>query len=137
MWAHKFACGSGCTAVLLGAFGSHAIRGKISPNDLAIWNTAVQYQFWHTLALLHSAHSHGPASILFSLGITLFCGSLYALVLTGNRQFGAITPIGGSVLVFAWIALARDFYLFLFFHLDVSLSSFLPSKRYFSRRLCN
>ncbi len=109
MWAYRFACGSGCVGVLLGAFGAHALQEKHSPKDMAIWQTAVQYQFWHTLALLFAWRTSPTASILFSSGICLFSGSLYALVLTGQRRLGAVTPVGGFALAAGWIALARDF----------------------------
>ena len=109
IWAHRFACGSGCVAVLFGAFGAHAMQDKFSPKDMAIWQTAVSYQFWHTLALLFASKTSQRASLLFSLGMCVFSGSLYLMVLTGQRKLGAITPIGGLALAAGWVALAADY----------------------------
>lgn len=99
--------------VLLGAFGAHALRARVAPEMLATWETAVFYHLVHALALFalasHLARlgSWAAASAgLFVAGILLFSGSLYALVLTGIRPLGAITPIGGIALTLGWLALA-------------------------------
>jgi uncharacterized membrane protein YgdD (TMEM256/DUF423 family) len=81
---------------------------------LATYHTAVQYHFWHALALLGVGlawpHAGGPwlraAGWLFVAGLVLFCGSLYALALGAPRQTGLATPIGGGALIFGWLALA-------------------------------
>jgi uncharacterized membrane protein YgdD (TMEM256/DUF423 family) len=104
----------GATAVMLGAFGAHALRASLDEHALATWHTAVEYQFWHVLALLvvaamasgRATASLRAAAIAFALGIGLFSGSLYALALGGPRVLGAITPFGGVAFIAGWIALA-------------------------------
>ena len=101
-------------AVLLGAFGAHALRARLSPADLAIFETGVRYQMYHALALLAVAWavSRWPSSAttaagwLFVVGIVVFSGSLYVLVLTGQRWLGAVTPFGGLAMVCGWACLA-------------------------------
>jgi uncharacterized membrane protein YgdD (TMEM256/DUF423 family) len=102
----------GATAVMLGAFGAHALRGHIDDAALQIWHTAVEYQFWHALALLALATLAPPspraarlAALSFSVGIALFSGSLYALALGAPRWIGAITPCGGAAFIAGWILL--------------------------------
>ena len=98
---------SGALAVLCGAFGAHALRARVSPELLKTWETAASYHLVHSVALLAAASSNATtAGALFSGGIVLFSGSLYALVLTGQRRLGAITPIGGVLLAAGWAALA-------------------------------
>jgi uncharacterized membrane protein YgdD (TMEM256/DUF423 family) len=106
---------AGATAVALGAFGAHALRARLSPELLAVYHTAVQYHFWHALALLGVALAipHFPdttrlraAGWLFIAGLLLFCGSLYALALGAPRQTGFVTPVGGLCFILAWLALA-------------------------------
>ena len=101
-------------AVGTGAFGAHALRARLAPDALAIWQTAVQYHFWHGLGLLGAGILllHRPKSAalaiavaLFVAGIVLFSGSLYALALTGTKAFGAVTPFGGVAFLGAWAAL--------------------------------
>lgn len=110
-----FAALSGFLAVALGAFGAHGLKDHLPADLLAVWQTAVQYQFWHTLALLGigilltqglSARSLTVSGWLFIAGIALFSGSLYLLCLTGQRWLGAITPIGGVLWLVAWGCLA-------------------------------
>jgi uncharacterized membrane protein YgdD (TMEM256/DUF423 family) len=104
----------GAAAVLLGAFGAHALRDTLDERALAIWHTAVEYQFWHVLAAVAVAllARDGAstclriAAIAFVAGIVLFCGSLYALALGAPRIVGVITPFGGVAFVVGWIALA-------------------------------
>jgi len=102
-------------AVLLGAFGAHALRGKLTADLLAIYQTAVQYHFWHALGLLAIGivAMHLPASAalrwagwLMLAGIVIFSGSLYLLAITGVRWLGAITPIGGTALIASWALFA-------------------------------
>lgn len=103
----------GLLGVALGAFGAHALKQRLAPDMLRVWETAVQYQFWHALALLAvgllalRAPSAGltMAGCGFALGVLLFSGSLYALALSGIRSLGAITPIGGVALLVGWAAL--------------------------------
>jgi uncharacterized membrane protein YgdD (TMEM256/DUF423 family) len=86
-------------AVLLGAFGAHALRGKLAADLLAIYQTAVQYHFWHALGLL-------AIGWLMLAGILVFSGSLYLLALTGARWMGAVTPIGGTAFIASWTLFA-------------------------------
>jgi uncharacterized membrane protein YgdD (TMEM256/DUF423 family) len=106
---------AGALAVVLGAFGAHALREALDASALQVWHTAVEYQFWHALALLAVAHAPpsrlrdlAAASIL--VGIVLFCGSLYALSLGAPRPVGAVTPIGGVALIAGWVLLAAAFW---------------------------
>ena len=120
----------GLVGVLLGAFGSHALRSKLTPERVATFETGVRYQLWHALALFavvfvgavrfprggwfgyaplaQATTSEWPVSAagwLFVAGIVLFSGSLYVLSLTGKRGWGAVTPFGGACLVLGWAAL--------------------------------
>lgn len=105
---------NGGLCVLLGAFGAHALQSRLTPAMQAIWSTAVQYHFYHSLALLLLGvlALHWPASTLLRTGswlmlagIVLFSGSLYGLALTGVRWLGAITPLGGTAFIAAWVVL--------------------------------
>lgn len=101
-------CGS---AVMLGAFGAHALKTVLSPSQLLTFETGVRYQMYHGLALLilPSLTSYLPdawikrAGICFVLGCLLFSGSLYALIGTGATWFGPITPLGGLLFIAGWI----------------------------------
>jgi uncharacterized membrane protein YgdD (TMEM256/DUF423 family) len=101
-------------AVLLGAFGAHALKDQLTPQMLAIYHTGVDYQFYHSIGLLIIGLTglHFPskwldrAGVLLIAGIVLFSGSLYVLALTGIKAIGAITPIGGLSFVAGWICLA-------------------------------
>ncbi|MGE7917322.1 DUF423 domain-containing protein [Viridibacillus sp. NPDC093762] len=101
-------------AVALGAFGAHALEGKLSEHYAAVWDTAVHYQMFHALGLiaigiLMSSSLIGPvtqlsrAGYLMLAGIVFFAGSLYVLCLTGVGVLGAITPIGGVLFLAAWV----------------------------------
>ena len=100
----------GMTAVMAGSFGSHGLRGKVGERELQVWETAVKYQVYHSLAILLTVMKGGPKAYipcaLFTTGITIFSGSLFGLVLTGNKALGAITPIGGTALIAGWLSLA-------------------------------
>ena len=101
-------------AVALGAFGAHWLREKLSVEDLAIFETGVRYQMYHALALMVVAWAASRweasqihwAGWLFMVGIVVFSGSLYTLVLTGQRWLGAITPIGGLAFLAGWLLLS-------------------------------
>jgi uncharacterized membrane protein YgdD (TMEM256/DUF423 family) len=106
---------AGMLAVLLGAFGAHALRTRLTPDMLAVYQTGVQYHFWHALGLLAIALTlaHFPAAEglkwagwLMLAGILIFSGSLYLLAVTGVRWLGAITPIGGIAFILAWALFA-------------------------------
>lgn len=102
-------------AVVLGAFGAHALKTRLPANLLEVYHTAVQYHFWHALGLLAvgialqqlpDASWLRAAGWLLTAGIVLFCGSLYLLALTGVRWLGAVTPLGGTAFILGWIAFA-------------------------------
>lgn len=104
----------GGLAVALGAFGAHAMRGRIAENLLANYETGVKYHFYHALALVAVvvAIQRWPSSNLpviagwaFVIGVIIFSGSLYIMAFTGLRWLGAITPIGGVALIVGWVCL--------------------------------
>ena len=104
----------GGSGVVLGAFGAHALKGRLDPDKLSSWETAVLYQLVHALALLVVGvwMLFGGSSTLrwagwgFMVGVLLFCGSLYLLSATsGLRWLGPITPIGGVAFIVGWLAL--------------------------------
>jgi uncharacterized membrane protein YgdD (TMEM256/DUF423 family) len=106
---------SGMLAVMLGAFGAHALKGKLDDYALGVFETAVQYHFNHSLALLAVGMLalSQPQTVmlkssgwLFVLGILVFSGSLYLLSITGARWLGAITPLGGLAFIAGWACLA-------------------------------
>lgn len=107
--------GYGFLAVLLGAFGAHALKDKLVPEMLAVWKTAVEYHLAHAIALLLVGllAAQRPALplqgvvICFALGLLCFSGSLYALAFSGLRALGAITPVGGLLLLTGWALLLR------------------------------
>src|SRR5882724_1071821 len=105
----------GFLGVTFGAFGAHALRSRLSPEMLAVFETGVRYQMYHTFAVLivAAAIGHiGTARLLvmagwfFIAGILLFSGSLYALALTNVGILGAVTPIGGLLFLIGWACLA-------------------------------
>ncbi len=109
------AAASGLLAVAFGAFGAHALRNRLDTYAMDIFETAVQYQFYHSLALLCvgllALHQPGMALLkssgwLFVVGIVIFSGSLYLLSLSGLRWLGAVTPVGGLALIAGWACLA-------------------------------
>ena len=101
-------------AVAAGAFGAHAVRPRLSPDLLDIFETAARYHCFHALGLIVAgfAAARWPgmavhlAGWLFLAGIILFSGSLYLLSLTGVRWLGAITPFGGLAFLAGWLCLA-------------------------------
>jgi uncharacterized membrane protein YgdD (TMEM256/DUF423 family) len=104
-------CGFAVLAVAAGAFGAHALRTRLAPEMLPVFETAARYQMYHALALLGVAWAttRWPQSAavpaagwLFAAGILLFSGSLYLLALSGARWLGAITPLGGVAFLLAW-----------------------------------
>ena len=105
-------------AVVFGAFGAHALRARLSPGDLAIFETGVRYQMYHALALFAVAWTvlrwpsgaTTAAGWLFVVGILVFSGSLYVLILTGHRWLGAVTPLGGLALACGWACLGWAIY---------------------------
>lgn len=101
-------------AVAIGAFSTHALRARITPEDLELMRLGSRYQMFHALALLWTsmAARWWPSRTLeragwaFAVGTVIFSGSLYAIALTGVRWLGAITPVGGLALLAGWLALA-------------------------------
>jgi uncharacterized membrane protein YgdD (TMEM256/DUF423 family) len=97
--------------VALGAFGAHALKGRLSAEMIAVWRTAVEYHLFHSLGLIaiglvaarlpRSGLLKWSAGLMLS-GIFLFSGSLYALALSGERWWGAVTPLGGVAFLSAW-----------------------------------
>ncbi|MFO0564068.1 MAG: DUF423 domain-containing protein [Polyangiaceae bacterium] len=106
----RLASALGFLAVALGAFGAHGLRGKIADPLLAIWQTGVLYHALHSVVLLAlglyeratKVDVRAPA-LAFTLGVLLFSGSLYALVLTGVTRLGMVTPFGGVCLLAGWL----------------------------------
>ncbi|HUL63311.1 MAG TPA: DUF423 domain-containing protein [Burkholderiaceae bacterium] len=100
--------------VAAGAFGAHALKVRLAPDALAVFETGVRYHLAHALALFAVAwiSSQWPSRAarisgwLFVAGVVLFSGSLYVLALTGARIFGVITPLGGVSLLAGWLTLA-------------------------------
>ena len=102
---------AGGLAVVLGAFGAHALKDRLEPAMLAAFNTAVHYQMLHAtvvlVIMLLARTSDSPGFLLGAAGsmlagILLFSGSLYVLVLWGWRWLGPITPVGGALLIIGW-----------------------------------
>lgn len=107
-------CLSALVAVAAGAFGAHALRGRVPPDLLVVYETGARYHMYHSLALLAAAWAADRwgrpaarrAGWLFLVGIVLFAGSLYLLALTGTRWLGAVTPLGGACFLAGWASLA-------------------------------
>jgi uncharacterized membrane protein YgdD (TMEM256/DUF423 family) len=96
-----------------GAFGAHGLRGRLSPEMLAVFETGVRYQMYHAFAIfvVALALAHNDAALVraagwaFTAGIVIFSGSLYVLALTGVTTLGAITPLGGVAFLAGWALL--------------------------------
>jgi uncharacterized membrane protein YgdD (TMEM256/DUF423 family) len=109
-----FGAGSAFLAVAAGAFGAHALKGRLTPDLLETFETAARYQMYHALALAFVALAYdrwataqiGWAGWLFALGTVIFSGTLYLLALTGTRWLGAVTPLGGLCFLAGWASLA-------------------------------
>ena len=105
---------SGMLTVVLGAFAAHGLKPILSGYLLDIYDTGIQYQAWHTFALIacgallrlniqeKTQKGLCRASICFMIGILCFSGSLYGLALTGAKWFGPITPFGGLMFIIGW-----------------------------------
>ena len=118
-WLRPVAASLGALGVLAGAFGAHALRDRLAPDLMNAWETAADYGLLHAVVLLSlsvwepafRSNRARPwlisACYLFLMGILLFSGSLFALVLTGVGGLGLITPFGGTALILAWILLLR------------------------------
>lgn len=104
---------SALISVAAGAFGAHALRARLTPELLAVFETAARYQMYHALGLLAVAWAttRWPGALpvwagwLFVAGTVLFSGSLYILALTGTPWWGAVTPLGGVAFLAGWLCL--------------------------------
>ena len=98
------------TGIACGAFGAHALRNALGPVRLGWWQTAVQYQMWHAIALVALAALPLPRlgwpAALLTLGTVIFAGTLYLMALTDLRWLGAITPLGGLLMIAGWLPIA-------------------------------
>jgi len=100
----------GFLSVAIGAFGAHSLKNVLDEYGKSVFEKAVLYQMFHSMALLavgvlqhlFNGISFSPAGFGFLIGILLFSGSLYALAMTGTKWLGAITPIGGLAFLFGW-----------------------------------
>ncbi|WMJ74805.1 DUF423 domain-containing protein [Cytophagaceae bacterium ABcell3] len=110
---------SGALAVMIGAFGAHALRATLeAAGRTETFETAVKYQFYHSLALLaagiicsfYQSRLLDYAGYCFIGGILIFCGSLYILILSGVTKWGAVTPIGGLLFIAGWILMCISFF---------------------------
>lgn len=108
----------GMLAVILGAFAAHGLQNSVDAKFLAVFRTGVDYQFYHSFALLLTGvimHVFSPstlfkvAGIAFIVGVVIFSGSLYLYVFTTNKVFGMITPIGGLSFIIGWLLLSIGF----------------------------
>jgi uncharacterized membrane protein YgdD (TMEM256/DUF423 family) len=115
-WQHFFLITGalfGFLGVAAGAFGAHLLKSKLSIDSFDVFEVAVRYQMYHALALIGLVAILGfipstwltIAGWLFIIGIFIFSGSLYAYVLSGIRTWGAVTPIGGLILLLGWLSL--------------------------------
>nr|WP_250885601.1 DUF423 domain-containing protein [Shewanella jiangmenensis] len=108
-----FASVSGFLAVALGAFGAHGLKNLVSAEMVSVFKLGVEYQFYHTFAVIAVALAwqYVPSRLLgwaagfFIAGMALFSGSLYAMVLTGAKWWGPITPMGGTCFLLGWLLL--------------------------------
>ena len=111
MWIW-IAAASGALAVMAGAFGAHGLKGRFAAEQVAAFTTASHYHLLHSVVLLalalyaaQSGRAVGVPAWLFTLGIVLFSGSIYLLVLTGAKWLGPVTPLGGLCLIAGWVSL--------------------------------
>ena len=103
----------GFLGIAAGAFGAHLLKSKISNESFDVFEVAVRYQMYHALALIGLVAILGflpstwlaIAGWMFIIGVFIFSGSLYALVFSGIRLWGAVTPLGGLLLLLGWLSL--------------------------------
>ena len=97
-------------AIAAGAFGAHALRARLEPRALEVFETGARYHMYHALALVLcgviATRGATTAGWILQAGIVVFSGSLYALALTGVKGLGAITPIGGLAFLVGWLWLS-------------------------------
>lgn len=107
---------NGFCAVVAGAFGAHALKSRLDAEHTSIFETAVRYQMYHTVALLATAWfktrrctmSVTCMGLAFAIGTLIFSGSLYILALSGVPIWGAVTPFGGAGLLIGWLLMVRE-----------------------------
>lgn len=107
------AAAAGFTGVALGAFAAHALKARLAPDMLGVFETGARFQMYHAFALVAAAwgwarwrgRAFSAAGVLFVAGIALFSGSLYLLAVTGVRALGIVTPVGGLALLLGWLCL--------------------------------
>lgn len=95
--------------IVLGAFGTHGLRATLDERALGWWQTAVQYQMWQAVGLVALGalpRRLGVAAAMIGGGVLIFSGSLYAMALTGARWLGAVTPLGGLLMILGWLLAA-------------------------------
>ena len=117
-WFGTLGAKLGFLGVAAGAFGAHALKQRLVPAMLEVYETAARYQLVHAMALVlvalclerRALKSWRVAGWLFVVGIVLFSGSLYALSLLGQPMWGAVTPIGGLCLLTGWACLAAGWW---------------------------
>ena len=105
-------------SVLMGAFGAHILKTRLSFEYLAIFETAIRYQMYHSLGLVLMGVSgfHVPNKLIYLpsyfliFGTVIFSGTLIILVLTDLKWLGALTPIGGLCLIIGWLLFAYNIY---------------------------
>ncbi|SIS42219.1 DUF423 domain-containing protein [Neptunomonas antarctica] len=108
---------SGALSVAMGAFAAHSLKNVLSAPLMAVMQTGVQYQFYHSIALLvvglllrqQASRLLTMSATAFVVGILLFCGSLYLLAFSGVHWLGIVTPVGGLAFIVGWILLAGFF----------------------------
>jgi uncharacterized membrane protein YgdD (TMEM256/DUF423 family) len=113
-----FAAFSGALCVGIGAFAAHGLKAVLSEKLMDVMQTGVQYQFYHTLALLlvclflqiQYSHWLKISGYCFAVGIVLFSGSLYLFALVGAHGLGLLTPLGGLAFILGWVVLGMHFY---------------------------
>lgn len=101
-------------AVMLGAFGAHGLKSFATPEQLAWWHTSTEYFFYHALGLfglgilakVAPSFPFKASFICIQLGIVIFCGSLYLMAFGAPKFLGAITPVGGTLMIIGWLLLA-------------------------------
>lgn len=105
--AGAFAC---ALAVIAGAFGAHALRGRLDTGDLALWETAARYLMYGGFGMLAAGAGRwrhgGPAAVMLGAGAAVFSGTVFALALGSPRWLGAVTPLGGLLLIAGFLTLA-------------------------------
>jgi uncharacterized membrane protein YgdD (TMEM256/DUF423 family) len=110
----SFGCLSAFMGVCAGAFGAHALEGRLDAGMLSVFETGVRYQLYHAFGLIVAAWAHGrwPSNLvksggwMFAAGTLLFSGSLYLLTAGGAAWLGAVTPVGGLAFLAGWLCLA-------------------------------